>query len=159
VVIKNISIRSPYKTPLIAENSRADRFQKETGAYECYLLYLGMKLLLSARQPYRELEISTTQNTTTPAPQVGLLVCATNPKAAALLGSFFITVIPVHAPSWVLAAAVVVVTTVSFPWLSTLALMFSTDRVRACYAKMRRPIDAVMGGVWVSLGLRLGWVR
>ncbi|NIF28529.1 lysine transporter LysE [Pantoea sp. Tr-811] len=124
-----------------------------------YLIYMGIKMLLGARRPYGDLEISRTQNTSTPAPRVGLLVSATNPKAAAFFGSFFITVLPAQAPWWVLAAAVVVVTVVSFAWFSTLALMFSTDRVRAYYAKVRRPIDALMGAALVGLGLRLALVR
>ncbi|MFJ4348266.1 LysE family translocator [Pseudomonas sp. NPDC089401] len=124
-----------------------------------YLMYMGIKMLLGARRPYGDLEISRTQNTSTPAPRVGLLVSATNPKAAAFFGSFFITVLPAQAPWWVLAAAVIVVTVVSFAWFSTLALMFSTDRVRACYAKVRRPIDAAMGAALVGLGLRLALVR
>jgi Putative threonine efflux protein len=124
-----------------------------------YLMYMGIKMLLGARRPYAALEIDTAQYTTTPAPRVGLLVSATNPKAAAFFGSFFITVLPSQAPGWVLVAAVVVVTVVSFAWFSTLAFMFSTDRVRACYAKVRRPIDAAMGAVLVGLGLRLALVR
>nr|WP_240164555.1 LysE family translocator [Pantoea sp. Ap-967] len=124
-----------------------------------YLLYLGGKMLLSARRPYQAMEVRTAKRTDTPAPRVGLLVSATNPKAAAFFGSFFITVLPVDAPSWVLVAAVVVVTVVSFVWFSTLALMFSTAGVRACYAKVRRPIDAIMGAILVGLGLRLAFVR
>lgn len=124
-----------------------------------YLIYMGIRMLLGTRRPYAALEISKTQNTTTAAPRVGLLVSATNPKAAAFFGSFFITVLPAHAPGWVMAAAVVVVTLVAFAWFSALALMFSTARVRAFYAKVRRPIDAAMGAVLVGLGLRLALVR
>lgn len=121
----------------------------------CYLLYLGIKILLGARRPYQDLEIRQTANTTLSAPRVGLLVSATNPKAAAFFGSFFITVLPAHAPGWVLAAAVMVVATVALLWFSLLALMFSTARVRAIYARMRRPIDVFMGVVLVGLGVRL----
>jgi len=121
----------------------------------CYLLYLGIKILLGARRPYQDLEIRKTANTTLSAPRVGLLVSATNPKAAAFFGSFFITVLPAHAPGWVLAAAVMVVAAVSLLWFSLLALMFSTARVRAVYARMRRPIDVFMGVVLVGLGVRL----
>ncbi|MBS3188435.1 LysE family translocator [Pseudomonas sp. SAR267] len=124
-----------------------------------YLIYMGIKMLLGARRPYAALEISTTQNTTTAAPRVGLLVSVTNPKAAAFFGSFFITVLPTHAPGWVMAAAVVVVTLVAFAWFSMLALMFSTARVQVLYTKVRRPIDAAMGAVLVGLGLRLALVR
>lgn len=125
----------------------------------CYLLYIGARMLLGARRPYRDLTIGTTANVASPAPRVGFVVCMTNPKAAAFFGSFFITVLPPHAPVWVLVAAVVVVTGVSFAWFSALALMFSTGRVRAFYSKMRRPIDAAMGVVLMGLGLRLALVR
>ena len=125
----------------------------------CYLLYLGARLLLAARRPYREMAVATTDNVITPAPRVGFMVSMTNPKAAAFFGSFFITVLPAHAPGWVLVAAVVVVTAVALAWFSTLALMFSTRRVRDFYGRMRRPIDAAMGGILVVLGLRLALVE
>lgn len=125
----------------------------------CYLLYLGARMLLGARRPYQELAIATSSNTTTPAPRVGFLVSMTNPKAAVFFGSFFITVLPQHAPVWVLGSAVVVVTLVSLLWFSTLALMFSTQRVRLIYAGMRRPIDAAMGAALVGLGAHLALAR
>ncbi|MHA6195000.1 LysE family translocator [Pseudomonas wadenswilerensis] len=125
----------------------------------CYLLYLGGKMLLGTRRPYREMAVATAENVTTPAPRVGFMVSMTNPKAAAFFGSFFITVLPAHAPGWVLVAAVLVVTAVSLAWFSILALMFSTRRVREFYGRMRRPIDAAMGGILVALGLRLALIE
>lgn len=125
----------------------------------CYLFYLGLKMLLGARRPYGEMAVATARNLTTSGPRVGFMVSMTNPKAAAFFGSFFITVLPAHAPGWVLMAAVAVVTVVSLAWFSLLALMFSTQRVRHFYGRMRRPIDAAMGGILVALGLRLALVE
>ncbi|WDY56024.1 LysE family transporter [Pseudomonas sp. PSKL.D1] len=125
----------------------------------CYLLYLGIKMLLGARKPSQALAIDTAANTSTSAPRVGFLVSMTNPKAAAFFGSFFITVLPPHAPVWVLGAAVVVVAAVALAWFSALALMFSTNRVRAAYAGLRRPIDALLGAALVGLGVHLAVSR
>lgn len=120
-----------------------------------YLAYLGIKMLLSARQPAQELRLAVSKAGSGPAPRIGLMVSITNPKAAAFFSSFFVTVLPPHPPAWLLAASIAVVVVVALTWFALLALMFSTDRVKAIYDSLRKPIDAVLGVVLIGLGLRL----
>lgn len=126
-----------------------------------YLVYLGAKTLMSLRQ-----SSGSAGATVAPAAAAksangahsyrrGLLVGLTNPKAAAFFGSLFVTLLPGHAPMWVHGATVATVGAVSITWFSAMALLFSTDRVQRGYQKLRRPVDAVMGGVLVALGARL----
>lgn len=91
--------------------------------------------------------------------QRGLMVGLTNPKAAAFFGSLFVTVLPAHAPLWVLAATIGIVASISLGWFSTLAILFSTQRVQHGYNRLGKPIDAVMGTLLISLGAKLAMGR
>jgi len=74
---------------------------------------------------------------------------------AAFFGSLFVTIPPLDAPLWMHGATLALVTLVSISWFSGMALLFSTGRVRRGYARVRRPLDALMGMVLVALGASL----
>lgn len=124
-----------------------------------YLIYLGAKLLLSARKSYGALEVRAIENDTRFAPRIGLLVGLTNPKSAAFFGSLFVTVLPVGAPLWVQGATLVLVALIAGGWFTLVAYLFSARRVRSVYARIRRPIDAAMGAILVALGVHLAASR
>ena len=91
--------------------------------------------------------------------QRGLMVGLTNPKAAAFFGSLFVTVLPTHAPLWVHAATIGMVASISLGWFSAMAMLFSTPRVQHGYNHLRKPMDAVMGTLLISLGAKLAMDR
>ena len=143
-----------------------------------YLLYLGAKTLIGLRRPAAARPASAVDavdaaaTTTAPASRGaakpaggahayrrGLLVGLTNPKAAAFFGSLFVTLLPAHAPPWVHGATVATVAAVSIGWFTAIALLFSTGRVQRGYARLRRPVDALMGAALVALGARLALDR
>lgn len=127
-----------------------------------YLVWLGARMLLSAAHPASPAlaaPAAPAQEERRSAFRRGLLVNASNPKAAVFFGSLFVTILPVGAPGWVQCATVAVVAAVSALWFTTLALMFSAGRVRACYGRIRRPVDALTGAALVGLGARLALVR
>lgn len=124
-----------------------------------YLIYLGGKILFGARRPYGALPVEGSRNDAGSAMRVGLMVGMTNPKSAAFFGSLFVTILPAGTAGPVQAIAVVIVSVVALAWFSLLALMFSADRVRSNYARLRRPIDALMGTLLLGLGLRLAATR
>lgn len=86
---------------------------------------------------------------------LGLLTSLSNPKTAAFFTSIFATLLPPHAPWWVLGAAVGIVFTVSTAWYAGLALAFSRPLVRRGYAKAKRPMDVALGGLFTALGVKL----
>ncbi|WP_322011286.1 LysE family translocator [Paraburkholderia sp. J12] len=123
-----------------------------------YLVYLGAKTLMSLRQSSGAAAAPAAAAKTASSAHSyrrGLLVGLTNPKAAAFFGSLFVTLLPAHAPMWVHGATVATVAAVSITWFTAMALLFSTGSVQRGYQKLRRPVDAVMGGVLVALGARL----
>ena len=129
-----------------------------------YLLYLGAKTLMGLRQPAHApapaaMPAAAKSSGGTQAYRRGVLVGLTNPKAAAFFGSLFVTLLPAHAPLWVHAATILTVVGVSIGWFTSIALLLSTGSVQRGYAKLRRPVDALMGTVLVALGARLALVR
>lgn len=120
-----------------------------------YLIYLGIRILLSVRRSPAPMTIDAVKAGAPAAWRSGFLVGITNPKTAAFFGSLFITVLPLEAPFWVQAAALAVISLVALGWFGFVALIFSTERVRTVYGRIRRPIDALLGAILVMLGLRL----
>jgi RhtB (resistance to homoserine/threonine) family protein len=125
-----------------------------------YLVYLGVKTLMGLRKPSARLDTGAPTVRGGPhAYRRGVLVGLTNPKAVAFFGSLFVTLLPAHAPGWVHGATVALVATVSVSWFSAMAVIFSTARVQRGYARLRKPIDAVMGALLIALGARLAMAR
>jgi threonine efflux protein len=120
-----------------------------------YLIYLGVRILLSVRHRPAPMAIDAVRAGAPAAWRSGFLIGITNPKTAAFFGSLFITVLPLNAPLGVQAAALMVISLVSLSWFGFVALIFSTEQVRAAYVKIRRPIDALLGVILLALGLRL----
>lgn len=125
-----------------------------------YLIYLGLSMLTSLRHSRPEMIIAkASQISVFQAVRRGFLVNLTNPKSVAFFGSLFVTIIPMHAPKWVYASTLGIVFSVAIIWFSILALLFSTGRIRSLYAKLRRPFDAVMGGLLIAIGAKLALDR
>jgi threonine efflux protein len=125
-----------------------------------YLVYLGVKTLMGLRKPSTQLDTGAAPvRDGLHAYRRGVLVGLTNPKAVAFFGSLFVTLLPAHAPGWVHGATVVLVATVSVSWFTAMAVIFSTARVQRGYARLRKPIDAVMGTLLIGLGARLAMAR
>lgn len=124
-----------------------------------YLVFLGGKMLLSARHASAPLTVLRSSEHHRGAFRRGFLVNMANPKAAVFFGSLFLTVLPVGAPVWVSAATVATVGGVATGWFIVLALMFSVDRVRTVYDRIRRPVDVLMGAALVGLGVKLATDR
>jgi len=125
-----------------------------------YLLYLGARILLGLRHAaVQSTPIPAARKSFSAAWRKGFLVGITNPKGAAFFGSLFVTILPAHAPLWVHGTTVLIVASVSCSWFVAMALLLSTARMRTAYARVRRPIDALMGTMLVGLGLRLALDR
>lgn len=120
-----------------------------------YLLFLGSKMLLSARRPKASLKVSCSTENHKGSFRRGFFVNMANPKAAVFFGSLFVTILPMGAPMWVHAVTIAIVGIVSSCWFVILAWMFSAVRVRTIYDNIRRPIDVLMGAALVGLGAKL----
>ncbi|WP_286897010.1 LysE family translocator [Achromobacter sp. UBA2119] len=126
-----------------------------------YLTYLGIRMLLAAwrQAPTDGLVIKTATATACHSWKRGLLVGMTNPKTATFFATLFVTLLPVGAPVWFYVTVVGLVGTITALWLSLLAAFFSVGCVRSVYARIQRPIDALMGAALVGLGVRMATSR
>ncbi|MFT3815902.1 MAG: LysE family transporter [Acidovorax sp.] len=126
-----------------------------------YLVYLGLRMLAAALRGQAQGE------TIAPSGRVaagqawrrGFLVGITNPKTATFFATLFVTLLPVGAPPWVYAAVVAVVVCITGAWMCLLASFFSVGAVRRTYARIRRPVDALMGAALTGLGVKLAASR
>lgn len=119
-----------------------------------YLIVFGIRMLL-ARRPAASATVERSRDTARGAYRRGLAVNLSNPKAAVYFGSLFVGLLPVGAPTWVLATVVGIVGLLAVGWFSTLAWMFSGARIRDVYDRIRRPINALMGLALAGLGTKL----
>jgi RhtB (resistance to homoserine/threonine) family protein len=119
-----------------------------------YLIYLGVRAWLAARQPLTE------QRATAPADirrayRRGLMTNLTNPKSVVFFGSVFAATLPPGTPAWVRAAAVTVVAANALWWHASLTAVFSLGRTHRAYRRARSWIDRITGGILAAFGIGL----
>jgi threonine efflux protein len=121
-----------------------------------FLVVIGLRSMLRSRR-HRDgpAHAAPVKRRSGSALLTGLLVDLGNPKAALFFTTLFAALLPTPVPVPVGVAAVVIAAATPALWYSVLAFLFSTGRVAAVYRRIRRGIDAVMGGVFVALGVRL----
>ena len=123
-----------------------------------YLVYLGVRVWLGAGEPPPSPEPSVGPGEDSPRWLYlrGLLTNLTNPKAAVFFGSILAPVLDGAEADWVVVAAIAVIVGNALWWHCLLAVLFGRPPVRRWYARAKRVIDRVVGGLLVLLGLRLG---
>ena len=124
-----------------------------------YLVYLGLHMLWGLRRRPNTKAVEQRGDGAWAILRRGYLANMANPKSAAFVGSFFASVLPTDAPSWLFASTALTVASVSAAWSVCLALLFSTDAIRGGYARARGVITALLGVALVGLGARLAVTR
>jgi threonine efflux protein len=121
-----------------------------------YLVYLGLSLFTAAAEKLPEQPASTREGDVLAGFRTGLLTALTNPKAIAFFLSLFAVALP---PALTLAGKLALLAggfTLEISWYVLVALVLSTGRLRALYARARKGIDRLLGAALVLLGVRLG---
>ena len=124
---------------------------KTAGA--AYLIWLGIKMLLSARKPMVEVSSEGLQGSA--AIRKAYVVSMTNPKSLAFYGSLFTAMVPAGASAWFYAAVVLIAVLVSLGWYGGLALLFSHRTARKVFGKAKTMIETTMGLVLIGMGGKL----
>ena len=121
-----------------------------------YLIFLGLKLILSKTRPVPEHDgsIASTMNSVQ-SYKMGLFTNLSNPKTAAFVTSLFAATMPSDAPLWLGLVSVALMSLISIFWYTFLAWVFSLDRFRRLYLKSRIWIDRVAGAIFIGFGLNL----
>lgn len=125
-----------------------------------YLVYLGIRLVLSRREP-GPTDAAPEAATERPPKRAGrlfldaLLLQLSNPKVIVFFGSIFAVLLPSGAPPWVGWAALGIVFVNEFWWYSLVAVVFSTGPTRRFFYRWKVWINRVAGTVLALLGIRL----
>jgi threonine efflux protein len=117
-----------------------------------YLLYVASRLW-HAR--YAELRGRVTAVSRFTAFRLGLLTSITNPKTALFFCSVFAASFPAQPSALLQVAAVAIVVGSALCWFLLLAYLFSRERIRATYSRMRQVANRVASIAMGTLGLSL----
>ena len=121
-----------------------------------YLIYLGLKLIMSNTKAETNHAVSFSTNIDPiQGYKVGLLTNLSNPKTAAFVTSLFAATMPSNAPLFLGFTSVVLMSTISVLWYTTVACVFSLDRFRSLYLRSRMWIERFAGAIFIGFGIRL----
>lgn len=125
-----------------------------------YLLWIGAMMI---RSSFRSFAAATSETPVTGSLAssfaMGLLTNATNPKSIAYYASIFTATGAISLPGPWLVVAILLLPTMGSIWYVTLALFVSSTAAGRAFARSRRSIDRIAGGVMIVLGLRLVTAR
>jgi threonine/homoserine/homoserine lactone efflux protein len=122
-----------------------------------FLIYLGIKILLSAKKPLIliETESAAIQLSPTRSFLMGLSTQLSNPKTAIVYGGIFSVFLPSN-PSWAFnVCTVVIVFFIETFWYALVAVALSSTQPRTLYLRCKTGIDRVAGGALTILGIKL----
>ncbi|WP_321848177.1 LysE family translocator [Burkholderia diffusa] len=122
-----------------------------------YLIWLGLKMVLTARKP--PAVSAPAASSDWHAAKKGYVVSMTNPKSVAFYGSIFALMVPAHAPAWLDLAVVMLSIGISGAWYCTMALLASHPSVRRLLIRRKAVLDTTAGLLLMGLGGRMLAVR
>jgi threonine/homoserine/homoserine lactone efflux protein len=121
-----------------------------------YLVYIAWRILRGAREPLPDaLAGAARHRGLGRAVWRGFATQMSNPKIAVVFASIFAALMPGPAPGWVLLVLPPAILAQETLWNIIVALVFSSARPRAAYARAKVWLDGAAGLVVGALGLRL----
>jgi threonine/homoserine/homoserine lactone efflux protein len=120
-----------------------------------YLIWIGAKMIWTARQSQPLDEQKQTAASGWAAAKKGYFVSMTNPKAVAFYGSIFAVMVPARAPTWFDTTVVALAIVISCGWYCAMALLASHPVVRQILIRRKAALDRAVGVLLVALGGRM----
>jgi len=122
-----------------------------------YLLYLAWKMWQHAPDP---VDTQLPEGTDTHRSGLGLLWLGittqlANPKPAVFFGTIFLTLVPPDAPFWTVAAILGIIFFNDAGWNVVVSRIFSLERTRRAYLRLKTLIDRIFAGFLSALGVKL----
>ncbi|WP_412025255.1 LysE family translocator [Burkholderia cepacia] len=118
-----------------------------------YLIWLGLKMIVTARKPLPASVPATATDWN--AAKKGYVVSMTNPKSVAFYGSIFALMVPAHAPAWLDVSVVALSIAISAAWYCTMALLASHPSVRRLLVRRKVVLDTTAGLLLMGVGGRM----
>jgi threonine/homoserine/homoserine lactone efflux protein len=121
-----------------------------------YLVLIGWMIWRGARRPVEMNGVAEhPPGTVMRSFWLGLATQASNPKAAVVYASVFVSLLPPEIPLWVTLGLPVVIFAIEAGWYTIVALALSAPSPRGAYLRWKLWIDRAAGAVMAALGLRL----
>jgi threonine/homoserine/homoserine lactone efflux protein len=120
-----------------------------------YLIFIGWMIWRGARQPVLVSEEGITPSTAWRSFWLGLATQTSNPKAAVVYASVFVSLLPPEIPLGVTLVLPLVIFAIEAGWYTIVALALSAPSPRSAYLRWKLWIDRAAGAVMAALGLRL----
>jgi threonine/homoserine/homoserine lactone efflux protein len=119
-----------------------------------YLIYLGVMIWRGARQPL-QIADGAPAGTFRRSFWLGLLTQVSNPKAAIVYASVFISLLPQEVPLAAMLVLPPAIFCIEAGWYSVVALALSAPSPRAAYLRWKAWVDRAAGGAMGLLGIKL----
>ncbi len=123
-----------------------------------YLIYLGVKALVSKPSQSTLLDVSTTSGnslSSAGAFRKGLLVNLLNPKVTLFILSIFTQVIDPNTPLPIQAAFGIEFGLIAFVWFSLLTLILNNPLLKKKLQSVQHYVEKVLGGFLILLGIKV----
>lgn len=126
-----------------------------------YLIWMGIQMIRSARQP----SLIRTEDAPVKTSRKkniflrGLLTNLSNPKAIVYFGSIFSLIVGDDVSSATRTAIFMLIVAETLIWFSLVATLFSLPWVKVRYQKLAKWIDGIAGTLFVAFGLHLIFSR
>lgn len=120
-----------------------------------YLIYMATQMWRGADRPLDMGQASALPRSPAGAVWQGVVTQLTNPKTVAMFSAIFLGTVPAATPLWQYGAVLLAVFLNETIWCSLVARVFSFDRSRTTYLRLKSVIDSAFGGLLMLLGLKL----
>ncbi len=124
-----------------------------------YFVWLGVKLLRSARKPLPEHRGESVAGSLPGLFMQGFSTTLSNPKAAIYYASALSTAAPASADWWLLSAMILTVIGTAGLWFACVILLFSNRTAAAVFRRFKAVFESIFGGILIFFGLRQLFAR
>lgn len=121
-----------------------------------YLIFIGWMIWRGAREPVQMSDdLQNGPQTVARSFWLGLATQVSNPKAAVVYASVFVSLLPREIPPAAMLILPAAIFAIEAGWYAIVALALSASSPRAAYLRWKLWIDRSAGAVMTALGLRL----
>lgn len=120
-----------------------------------FLLWIALQMWRHAPDPLPQADVSVAPRSAGRAVLFGMTTQLANPKPAVFFGAVFVGTIPPDASPLAMAALLLAIFVNEAVCTSAVARVFSFERSRAAYSRMKLRIDRLFGGILGVLGAKI----
>ncbi|MCV6593983.1 MAG: LysE family translocator [Silicimonas sp.] len=120
-----------------------------------FLLWIALQMWRHAPEPLPQITEDTAPRSAWSALRLGLATQFANPKPAVFFGAVFVGTVPPGTAPWIMAALLLVIFLDELACTAGVARLFSFERSRRAYTRLKTSIDRVFGAAIGVLGVKI----